>query len=118
MLSLTGKMRVPRGFIGLSVAVILGGFWPASGVLADAKVHTITIESVQYAPAVLAMQIGDSVIWENKDMFPHDVSAKAHGLQSPVMAPSSKWQFTPKAAGTYEYRCSFHPNMKATLVVN
>jgi plastocyanin len=36
---------------------------------------------------------------------------------TPAIAPSASWSFTPTKAGRFDYVCTFHPTMKATVVV-
>src|SRR3569833_257264 len=62
-----------------------------------AKAHTIVIEAMQFSPATLEVRSGDTVTWQNKDAFPHTVTADKKGV--------------------FPYACTLHPSMKATLIV-
>ena len=73
------------------------------------------MEGVSFQPRVLTIRLGDSVVWLNKDPFPH--TATSHTFDSKVIAAEGSWRHTPKAPGELPYVCLLHPTMKATLRV-
>ena len=73
------------------------------------------MESVSFQPQVLTIRLGDSVVWLNKDPFPHTATSSA--FDSMVIAAEGSWRHTPTASGEHPYVCLFHPTMKATLRV-
>jgi plastocyanin len=77
--------------------------------------HTVVMESVSFQPQVLTIRLGDSVVWLNKDPFPHTATSGA--FDSKVIAAEGSWRHTPKASGELPYVCLLHPTMKATLLV-
>jgi plastocyanin len=81
-----------------------------------AATHTIRIEGMQYVPATLTVRRGDRVVWENRDVVPHTATAKGK-FDSGHIASGRSWGHAIKKAGRYEYVCTFHPGMKASLVV-
>lgn len=83
---------------------------------AAAATHVVTIEGMKYAPATLTVKKGDKVRWRNKDVVPHTVTA-AGRFDSKEIAAGASWTWTARKAGTYEYICTYHPGMKATVVV-
>jgi plastocyanin len=78
---------------------------------------TIVIEGMKFSPETVQVQKGDTVIWRNKDMFPHTVSTQQRGFTSPEIAPDQSWKFVASDKGTFPYLCSLHTTMKGTLVV-
>jgi plastocyanin len=78
--------------------------------------YTVVIEGTAYAPETLTVKRGDTVVWVNKDPFPHTVTSKA-AFDSHDIAPGKQWKYTPRTLGEYSYACTFHPNMKGTLDV-
>lgn len=78
--------------------------------------HTVTIDGVQFAPATVHAKVGDTVVWMNKDPFPHTVTASGK-FDSGTIQSGKSWRFKLKAKGTFEYICTLHPTMKASLVV-
>ena len=39
------------------------------------KTHTVTIEATSFKPDRLTVAVGDTVVWVNKDPFPHTATA-------------------------------------------
>ena len=97
----------------------LGGTGSGRAAGADRKpvTHTVTIDATSYAPAALAVRAGDTIVWVNKDLFPHTVTAKGGAFDSDVLVQGSSWRYTPKRAGTFPYTCTFHPTMAGRLEV-
>ena len=79
--------------------------------------HTVTIEAVAFQPADITVHVGDTIVWVNKDPFPHTVTAASGDLSSPDIAASASWQWTATAAGDRSYVCKYHPTMKGTVSV-
>jgi plastocyanin len=79
--------------------------------------HTIEIEGVKFAPATLEVKVGDTVVWKNKDPFPHNATAANNAFHSPDIQGGKSWSFKAAKKGVFPYICTLHPNMKATLVV-
>jgi plastocyanin len=100
----------------LAGAVLIGS---AAGLSAApaAKTHTVVIEGVQFSPATLEVNAGDTVVWKNKDPFPHNVTAQNKAFHSPDFGGGQSWTYKAKTKGVFPYVCTLHPNMKATLIV-
>ena len=79
--------------------------------------HTVTIESMRFDPEVLTVNEGDTVVWLNKDLFPHTATSKVGGFDSRQIDASGSWRQTFKSKGTFFYVCTLHPPMKATIEV-
>ena len=105
----------------LSLAALLPLMVPPGAVArvpaAAARSHTVTIEDVQYTPAHLTVRRGDRIIWVNKDLFPHTVTATDKAFDSGSIDVSKSWTFVAKTPGTFSYSCTFHPTMKGTIEV-
>jgi plastocyanin len=94
---------------GLAAACALPG-------LAAAATHTVKMEGMKFEPAILTVKKGDKVVWQNKDMVPHTATAKG-SFDSGSIASDKSWSHVMGKAGRYDYTCTFHPGMKATVVV-
>ena len=77
----------------------------------------VTIEGFEFRPPLVTVKLGDAVVWRNADLVPHTVSAKDAALDSPPIANGGTFRFTAKRKGRFDYICTLHPTMKATLVV-
>ena len=60
---------------------------------------------------------GDTVIWVNKDLFPHNATATDRSFQSSEIGPEGSWKFSADKKGEHAYACTLHPPMKAKLIV-
>ena len=84
---------------------------------AEGAVHTVVIENMQYNPPELRVHRGDQIVWVNKDLFPHTVTAAAHAFDSGSTAAGASWTYVADKTGEYAYGCTFHPTMKGILKV-
>jgi plastocyanin len=101
----------PGRMIPIALALMLGASVPA-----QAATIQISMENLEIAPAEASAKVGDTVEWINKDVLAHTATAKSGDFD--VMLPPKKSGTTVlKKAGTVEYYCRFHPNMKATVNV-
>jgi plastocyanin len=101
----------PRWIFSIVAALML-----AISVPADAATIQITMENLVISPAEASAKAGDTIEWINKDLFAHTATAR-NGDWDVAMPPKKTVTSVVKKAGTVEYYCRFHPNMKATLVV-
>jgi len=86
-------------------------------VMAAGKTHNIAIEGMKFVPERLEVQVGDTVIWSNKDLVPHTATAVKASIESGSIAPGASWKLTVRRKGQIDYICRFHPVMHGTLVV-
>lgn len=105
-------MRRSIGFVAIACAAALA----TSNALAKGAVHRVEIDGVKYSPMTLVVKRGDTVTWINKDPFPHTVTAKG-AFDSGDIPAGGKWKFVARKPGTYDYGCTYHPNMKGVLKV-
>lgn len=101
--------------------MLLGCLWLAFATTSAAApghaVHTVVIKAMQFSPPKLEVNVGDTVIWKNKDPFPHTATSDGAGFDSRSIAPERSWKFVAKQRGTFPYSCTLHETMKGTLVV-
>ncbi|WP_027801874.1 cupredoxin domain-containing protein [Paraburkholderia dilworthii] len=81
------------------------------------KTYVVAIENMQFDPSNLTVKRGDRVVWINKDVFPHTVTAGTHAFDSRSIAANASWSYEPVKAGSYSYGCTFHPTMHGALTV-
>jgi plastocyanin len=87
---------------------------PAAGAIAQ----TIEIKQLKFLPPVVTVHPGDKVQWTNHDIVPHTATTVDKGFDSGSIGVGETWTLTaPTKKGDYFYTCTFHPNMKAKLVV-
>jgi plastocyanin len=102
---------------GRGVAAI-AALWlaAASPGLARAETHVVNVEGMAFMPSTLTIKRGDQVVWRNKDLVPHTATAPGR-FDSGNIASDKSWARLFKEPGRYEYVCTYHPGMKAALVV-
>jgi plastocyanin len=100
-----------RWIFPVVIALALG-----ASISAHAATIQITMENLVIAPAEATVKVGDTIELINKDIFAHTATAR-NGDFDVTMPPKKTVTFVLKKAGTIEYYCRFHPNMKATLNV-
>jgi plastocyanin len=103
---------MPRRYLPVVTALMLG----AMSVSAHAATIQITMENLVISPAEASAKAGDTIEWINKDIFAHTATAR-NGDWDVTMPPKKTVTLVLKKAGTIDYYCRFHPNMKATLTV-
>lgn len=85
---------------------------------AKGGVKTVLINHFKYLPDTLTVHQGDTVEWKNADIVPHTATATdGKAFDSGAIATGASWRLTITKAGTYDYRCTLHPNMNAKRIV-
>jgi plastocyanin len=86
-------------------------------VQANANQNTINVKISDYKfdPETININKGDTVIWKNEDPMTHNITS--NGFTSPDLNKGDTFSFTFKDAGTFDYICSFHANMKGKVIV-
>jgi len=80
--------------------------------------HNVEIKSFVFSPSPLTINIGDTVIWTNEDSTPHTVTSDSGSeLDSVTFREGETYSHTFDEAGTFDYHCAIHPNMKGEIVV-
>lgn len=105
--------RTP-GAIGMALFIAA-----AAGIGAPAvaqKTHTVEMDGTRFIPETLTVERGDSVVWLNKDPFPHTATA-GRTFDSKRIAAGGSWTYLAREAGEFAYVCTLHPGMKGRLVV-
>lgn len=82
---------------------------------ADLTMKVVEIKNMVFNPAELTVRPGDTIVWVNNDIVVHDVTAEDTSWTSGNIAVKASWQYIPK--GSFDYICSIHPTMKASVVM-
>src|SRR5687768_17816094 len=88
-----------------------------TGVIAAPGTHTIVIAEMKFVPETLTVKAGDTVVWVNKDFFPHTATAQDLSFDSRDIATNKSWKYVAAKKGAFSYICTLHPTMEATLIV-
>lgn len=81
---------------------------------AAAATHVVVIDQMKYGP-VPPLKVGDTVVFENKDMFRHTVTASNNSFNLDLM-PGARGSLHINSAGRAVFYCKYHPGMRGTMV--
>src|SRR4051794_17262197 len=95
------------------VSLIMAGAMNA--VPARAATIQVTIDQVAYGPVEIQAKVGDTIEWINKDIVAH--TATVRGDWDVMVLPGKTARLVVKKAGSFDYICRFHPNMKGHMSV-
>ena len=84
--------------------------------LSDARV-AVDIIDLDYDPRDLTVEQGTTVTWTNSGELPHTVTGINGAFDSGLMAKNDVYERRFETLGTFDYLCTIHPNMVATVTV-
>jgi len=88
-----------------------------SGQDAPVASDAVTIQNFAFSPATVTIKAGTTLTWTNRDQDPHTVSAMSGAFHSPTLNTGQSYQYTFTTPGRFDYLCTIHPFMTATVVV-
>jgi plastocyanin len=77
----------------------------------------VTIVGFAFGPNKLAATVGQTVRWLNGDDSPHQITVASTKGRSAILTKGQSAVMAFNAAGSYDYICGLHPNMKGTVDV-
>ena len=88
------------------------------GSPAAAAPHTrvIVVDKMKFGPAPATVRPGDIIVWDNRDVFRHNATAR-NGSFAVDLPPGSKGRTVVRRTGAVAYNCTFHPGMTGILKV-
>lgn len=90
-----------------------GALLPALAAPAAAAVHIVAIDALKYA-AVPPLHVGDVVVFVNKDLFRHTVTASNSSFNLDLM-PGARGGLRINSAGKASFYCKYHPGMRGSM---
>ncbi len=78
---------------------------------------TVDVVDRAYRPPSISVAVGSTVTWKNMDDRPHTVTERNGGFDSGVFDTGGTYSRTFAAEGTYNYFCTLHPDMVASVTV-
>lgn len=97
----------------IALAVLLLSTPPA---MAAPHVHVVVIDAMKFPPMPSGVHAGDKIVWINKDLFRHTVTAK-DGSFNVDLPPGARGTSIVKKPGAISVVCRYHPGMRAMLKV-
>lgn len=91
---------------------------PAKQSSATTPAVTASIQNMAFTPPTITVRVGQKITWTNQDPLTHTVTSdQSGGPKSPMLQDGDRYSWTPKAAGTFNYICTVHPNMTGKVIV-
>ena len=77
--------------------------------------HIIEIRAFSFQPSHTVVAPGDTIVWINRDIVPHTVTADGGSWKSRRLEEGDVWKMVVENDRGYTYHCAFHPQMKGAL---
>ena len=78
----------------------------------------VVMEGIKFNPASVTVSAGDTVTWTNDDSVGHDVTGDGFKSGDPgALQNGDTFEHTFDKAGTFDYVCTVHPGMEASVKV-
>ena len=85
-------------------------------VSAHAETIKISIDKLVFDESGVNAKVGDTIEWVNNDVLAHTATARNGDWDVAIPAKATA-SLTLKKAGTIDYYCRYHPNMKGRIVI-
>lgn len=130
------KLSLILGGILIVIAIIVGAMYfkadspptetsisSVNNSVSDEEPQTtneVAISGFDFQPKDIVVKKGETVTWTNQDTARHNVeftTGSLAGQKGPLMDESETYSFTFEETGTFDYICTPHPYMQATVKV-
>ena len=103
-----------RIFITLiTILVVNGG--AVSKPASLPRQHIVEILAFSFQPQRTVVSPGDTIVWINRDIVPHTVTANGGSWESQTLEEGQSLKVIVEDRGVYSYFCEFHPHMTGEL---
>lgn len=122
--SSNGMMNGRQGYQGMmggqyNHGSMMGGYQqtPAQQGAPVTGVTHMNMQNFAYQYTNMQVRIGTTITWTNRDSAPHSVTYKNGMKDSGLLSQGQSFSYTFDTPGTYQYFCTVHPYMVATVTV-
>nr|BAL59338.1 hypothetical protein HGMM_OP3C493 [Candidatus Acetothermum autotrophicum] len=108
--------------LAVLMGVILGlmvGFGTNTELLGQGGTVSVSIVDFAFSPKTITVPVGTTVRWTNTGSAPHTVTSTSspRAFDSGTLNSGETFQHTFTTAGQFPYRCTIHPSMTGTVIV-
>jgi len=96
-------------------ALVLG-LLLAGGSSSAAETIRVNVANMAFTPGEVSAHVGDTIEWVSTDFVMHTATARDKQWDITI-PPKGTGSVVLKQAGTIDYYCRFHPNMKGRITV-
>ncbi|MFN4133335.1 MAG: cupredoxin family copper-binding protein [Candidatus Hadarchaeales archaeon] len=102
-----------------AVIVVFRSYGPAPGQETVVGENEVKIQGFAFNPSSITINVGTAITWKNFDSVTHTVTSTGGptSFDSGNISPGQTWQYIFTQAGTYTYKCTPHPYMTGTVIV-
>ena len=79
--------------------------------------NDIWISNMAFGPSSKTITVGTTITWTNQDAVGHNVTSTSGLFGSSTLGQGGTFSFTFNTAGTFNYKCTIHPSMTGTIIV-
>jgi len=73
--------------------------------------HVVEVEEFRFQPEDTIVATGDTIVWINRDLVPHSVTAEGGTWPTHTLEEGQSWEMVVTDRGTFPYFCRYHPEM-------
>jgi plastocyanin len=84
---------------------------------AAAADHVVEIRGLEFIPASIDVNPGDTITWINKDVMPHTATSDDGAWDSGDIAAGAEWTLSVESDFAGGYTCTYHPTMMGEISV-
>lgn len=106
-----------RASLAAASFALLAGLAVAGQTAGAPGVVQVTIKNFDFQPMAVSVPVGGSVTWTNHDGEPHTVTSIGGAFRSEALDEDDSYTFRFTRPGVYQYICTIHPKMRATVTV-
>jgi plastocyanin len=88
-----------------------------SGNSTNGTPNTVVVSNLTFGPTTITVAKGTTVTWKNNDGITHTATSDTGDWDSGNIPPGGSKSVTFNSIGTFQYHCSIHSMMTATIVV-
>ena len=84
---------------------------------AEPRAHVVVMQNMRFGPIPAGIKAGDTILWVNRDVVPHTVTARDRSFDL-ILAAGRSGRTVVRAPGTIAFYCRYHPAMRSVLVAD
>jgi plastocyanin len=112
-----GYYYAPRGYAVQYPTPYQSFYSPPTTTTRPITTATVTLADNRFEPATITIAPGTTVRWVNNGSHKHTVTSATGAWDSGDVGPGQVYSATFTQAGTYEYFCRHHKDMRGSIVV-
>jgi plastocyanin len=80
--------------------------------------NEVFIVDFAFSPSTITVSANTTITWTNKDVAAHTVTSTTGLFDSGSISTNGTYSHLFTTAGSFPYKCTIHPTMTATVIVN